>query len=487
MDPSVRDARIEGLALLGAPRVKAMLRFFLSVIAALSCWIASVAASGVVVSGNSFVVTTDGGLVFTETSSRVNLESTSPDVTSMKFNGIKTQSNNGMRSQISSGIGASCSWVQGDNENNNIIITCTTSTLTQYYVARQNDPAIHMSNHSLAPQPSPLWASFASNVAAWMIIPGTGYESSSGGPFMRDINNQNNGDQELYFYMNSSHTQTEAFRQGFHGPYALWFTTGATPAIFDTTFWATLPNISAFVAQTARGRVIGKASNFRATFSTLISIGWTNSAAEYWVSPFMKPGTYIMTLYEVELAVGSTAVTVSAGGTTTANIASSLKVICPSTPIWTIGNYDGTPRGFLNADAATSFPMAIFQAIGPVTIRTILTSSQIGTRILAITTTLAFAGGCPVVSVGSFIPLSPNDPDSRGVTRRTWRGEREFQYLLTRRQNILYTYAIPAGAIVVGTNTITISVASGSSGATFLSPNIIFDALWFFWAMLNTN
>jgi rhamnogalacturonan endolyase len=85
-----------------------------------------------------------------------------------------------------------------------------------------------------------------------MIIPGTGYE------FMRDINNQNSGDwQELYFYMNSGHTQTETFRQGFHGPYALWFTADATPANFDTTFWATLPNISGFVAQTARGRVIG--------------------------------------------------------------------------------------------------------------------------------------------------------------------------------------------------------------------------------------
>ncbi|KAJ7331393.1 Rhamnogalacturonase B, N-terminal-domain-containing protein [Mycena albidolilacea] len=344
-----------------------MLRFFLSVVAALSCWIASVAAFGLVVSGNSFIVTTDGGLVFT-------VESTSGDITSMKFNGIETQSNNGKRSQISSGIGASCSWVQGGNEDNYIIITCTTSTLTQYYVARRNDPAIHMGTFttveftvgefcfiarlSTATLPNGFPVSnivggtaiegtdvylvsgqtrtkfyssrqflddqvhgvTGSNVAAWMIIPGTGYESSSGDMFMRDINNQNSDDQELYFYMNSGHTQTEAFRQGFHGPYVLC-----------------LP-------PTARGRVIGKASNFRAAFSTLISIGWSNSAAEYWVrtdtsgnyvSPFMKPGTHTMTtmfadvsdlMYEVELAVGSTTVTVSAGGATTANIASSLKV-----------------------------------------------------------------------------------------------------------------------------------------------------------------
>jgi rhamnogalacturonan endolyase len=36
-------------------------------------------------------------------------------------------------------------------------------------------------------------------VAAWMIIPSTGYESASGGPFMRDIDNQGGAQQELYY------------------------------------------------------------------------------------------------------------------------------------------------------------------------------------------------------------------------------------------------------------------------------------------------
>ncbi|KAJ6540905.1 hypothetical protein DFH09DRAFT_1368531 [Mycena vulgaris] len=107
---------------------------------------------------------------------------------------------------------------------------------------------------------------------------------------MRDIDNQNGGDQE-----------------GFHGPYALWFTTGAAPsAALNTTFWATLGTISGFVAEAGRGRVTGKASNFRSAHSTLLSIGWSNSAD-------------------------------SAGN------------FLPTT-IWTIGDYDGTPRGFLNAD-----------------------------------------------------------------------------------------------------------------------------------------
>ncbi|KAJ6499472.1 polysaccharide lyase family 4, domain III-domain-containing protein [Mycena vulgaris] len=75
-------------------------------------------------------------------------------------------------------------------------------------------------------------------------------------------------------------------------------------------------------------------------------------------------------------------------------------------------------------------------------------------------TTLAFGGARPVVSVGSFtsaVPPAPSQPDSRGVTHGTWRGN-----------NILYTYAIPSGTLVAGSNTITISVASGSSGDTFL-------------------
>lgn len=32
-----------------------------------------------------------------------------------------------------------------------------------------------------------------SGIGVWMIIPGVGYEGSSGGPFFRDINNQGGG------------------------------------------------------------------------------------------------------------------------------------------------------------------------------------------------------------------------------------------------------------------------------------------------------
>lgn len=58
-----------------------------------------------------------------------------------------------------------------------------------------------------------------------MIMPGVAYETSSGGPFMRDINGQTSDDeQELYWYMNSGHVRTEPWRFGLMGPYAMTFT-----------------------------------------------------------------------------------------------------------------------------------------------------------------------------------------------------------------------------------------------------------------------
>jgi len=43
--------------------------------------------------------------------------------------------------------------------------------------------------------------------------------------------------------------------------------------------------------------------------------------------------------------------------------------------------------------------------------------------------------------------------------------------------NTTYTFTIPASALKAGANTASISVLSGSTGATFLSPNFVFDAV----------
>ncbi|KAJ7347509.1 polysaccharide lyase family 4 protein, partial [Mycena albidolilacea] len=514
-----------------------------------------VSGFGLTASGTLWTVTTDGGLVFT-------VQSTNGDITSLLYNGIQAQDPT-KSSQLSSGLGtASCSWVQTGTGCR----PSTTSTLTQYYVAQRGVAAIHMATYTTAeptvgelryiarllhtavpngiPQSNTVGGTAieasdvylvsgqtrskfysgvqfindqvhgvtGSGIGVYMIIPGVGYESSSGGPFFKDINNQGSVQQELYFCTcrsNSGHTQTEANRMGLHGPYALWFTTGAAPSgTVDTSFWGTLGAVSGLVLPAARGFVEGKAIGVPAAYAADTVVGWSNSVAQYWAranaatgdffSPAMKPGTYTMTVYKGELAVGSQVVLVNAGTTISSNIHDT-SVDDTTTYIWQIGEFDGMPTGFLNADmiqtmhpsdsrmhiwgpvtftvgqqAIGFFPMAIFQGIGPVTIRFALQPGQGGARTLKIATTLAFAGGRPVVSVNTWnssIPAAPSQPDSRGVTRGVYRGN-----------NIEYTYAIPTGILFTGStiNVITISVASGSSGDTFLSPNIVFDALALF-------
>ncbi|KAF9447821.1 polysaccharide lyase family 4 protein [Macrolepiota fuliginosa MF-IS2] len=504
------------------------------------------AAFGLTESGNIYTVDTNAGLVF-------KVDKTTGDITSLLYNGIEAQDQSGKHSQINSGIGASCSWVRTGNSDNYIKISCSASGITQYYIAKYNDPAVHMATYissepsvgelryisrlSKSAVPNGLTVSevnggtaiegsdvyslngqtrskfyssrqfiddqvhgvTGSGIGVYMIVPGVGYESASGGPFFRDIDNQGSAQQELYFYMNSGHTQTESYRTGLHGPYALWFTTGSTPSgSIDTSFWEGL-GISEYIPLASRGRVSGTASGFPSSYANYMSVGWSNSQAQYWVrtdssgafeSPRMKPGTYTMTLYKMELAVASKSVTVSANAATSASIASTE---ANPTVIWQIGDLDGTPRGFLNADkietmhpsdsrmsswgpltfsvgsSVSSFPMALFKAVGPVTINFSLGSSQIGARTLEIATTLAFAGGRPQVTVNGWVgpaPPVPSQPDSRGVTRGTWRGN-----------NNLYTISIPSGTLVSGTNTIVINVISGSSGDNFLSPNVVLDAI----------
>ncbi|KAH7101586.1 polysaccharide lyase family 4 protein [Auriculariales sp. MPI-PUGE-AT-0066] len=531
-----------------------MLTPFFSVLFVVLPLISCVASFGLVESGNNYVVTTDGGLIFT-------VEKTSGDVTSLVYNGVEVQSSN-KRSHVASGIGATCSWLRGGNSNNYILITCITSTATQYYMARYKDAAVHMATytngwtyselryiarlkHSVmstgytastiagsssivedddvfnvgSQTRSKFYSSrqfiddaiagpvSGSGVYAWMIKPGmTSFEGSSGGPFFRDIDNQNGDtDNEIYFYMNSAHTQTEALRQGFHGPYALTFTNGTTPSTFDHfPIWDQFSsNLSGYTTQAGRGRVTGQATGFPSSDASYITVGFSNSAAQYWVrtntsgnfvSPYMKPGTYTMTLYRVELAIATSSVTVSAGGTVSQNIASA-----ETTPsyIWKIGALDGTPRGFLNADkietmhpsdarmsswsgitytvgstADASFPMSLFQNISSVTVKFNLTSSQTGARTLVIATTLSYGGGRPAVVVNSWsgsVPAAPVKIDSRGVTRGTWRGYNE-----------RYTWSVPSGTLVTGSNTLTITVASGSGGSGYLSPNFVFDSVYLY-------
>lgn len=323
------------------------------------------------------------------------------------------------------------------------------------------------------------------------------HESSSGGPFFRDINSNNGGVYtSLTHYMNSGHVQTEAYRMGLHGPYALTFTTSGAPSLsdFDFSFFAKL-SLKGYVADSARGFASGIASGVGSDYQTVVH--WFNSEAQYWTyassdgsykSPAMKPGTYTMKLYQTELEVASQSVTINAGSTTTSNIASTLKA--PTERIWTIGTCDGQPTGFLNADkqsrmhpsdsrmsawgpatytigtsSPANMPMALFQDVNsPQKISFSSTSSKAAT--LRIRTTLDFSSARPSVTVNSWsgkLPAAPKKIDSRGVTRGAYSGLGEF-----------YEFAIPDGVLVAnGSNTVSISVLAGSGGEGFLSANFV--------------
>ncbi|KAF8993461.1 polysaccharide lyase family 4 protein [Hymenopellis radicata] len=434
---------------------------------------------------------TGGGLVVT-------IDTSNGDITSIDFDGTELQDSSKF-TQLSSGLGSAA--VSSTVDNDVGVVTISTDTITHYYIIRSGENTIYIGTHASAePEvgelrfiarlnkdalPNGVTASeveggavvegsdvflvdgqtrskFYSSVrfiedqvhgvtgdgvGAYIIIPGVGYETSSGGPFFRDIDNQGSAQQEIYFYMNSNHEQTETYRTGFFGPYALAVTTGSAPSgDLDTSFMADL-GLEGYVPASDRGSVSGTYSG------TLdgedVTIGFKNDDAQYWASASggsfsrdsMKPGTYTATLYQGELAAGTGSVTVSEGGTASLALTSSLDT--PDT-IWSIGTVDGTPSGFLNADliesmhpsddrmhawgpvtftvgssADAAFPMAQFKDVNdPTTILwTASSSSEIGARTLRIRTTSAFAGGRPRVAVNGWTSDAPSAPTAVTVER----------------------------------------------------------------------
>jgi hypothetical protein len=231
-------------------------------------------------------------------------------------------------------------------------------------------------------------------------------------------------------------------------------------------------------------------------------VGFENTNAQYWAvvssngiysTPLMKPGTYTVFLYKGELEVATNSVTVSAGQTNTLNLASS-----ETSPnyVFKIGEWDGAPNGFLNADKiivmhpsdvrmdpwgpltytvgdpVNTFPMACWQTNNsPVTIHFDLSSLPTNNLTLRACITCAYAGGRPKPTVNSYTPSSnpspSSQPSSRSLTIGTYRGN-----------NWLYTFSIPASAFVLGQNTLILNIISGSGSiGSFLNPGCAFDAV----------
>ncbi|MEV0178675.1 rhamnogalacturonan lyase B N-terminal domain-containing protein [Streptomyces sp. NPDC050625] len=353
------------------------------------------------------------------------------------------------------------------------------------------------------------------SVGLWIVR--SNHEKASGGPFYRSLLRHQSADGGgLYEILYYGENQTEPERYGLQGPYVIAFTDGGAPSssLYPgtlTTPWADGLGISGYVPASGRGRVagVGIAGRNRAYAYT---VGLANSAAQYWGSARSSdgyfsvagvlPGTYTLTVHKGELAVYSTSVTVSAGTTTTLDTITVPSTNDPgnATAIWRIGDWNGTPGGFKNADLMTyahpsdvraaswtgnvvigsgtetsAFPCYLWKDVNSgLLVYFRLTAAQAAaSHTLRIGVTTAYANGRPQVVVNdtwtSSVPSPPTQPSTRSLTVGSYRGN-----------NHTYTYSIPASAWRTDTgqyNVLKINVVSGSGTTGFLSAGTSVDAL----------
>jgi rhamnogalacturonan endolyase len=503
---------------------------------------------GVTSASGVLTVDTGAGLVF-----KVKANG---DISSIKYKGGAELQDQTKGSHIGSGLG-SATVVSYTVDGSVAKITLTTSTLVHYLLVRAGENTIYMGTYVTA-EPSvgelrwitrlqgkyfstvPAESDLRDNIGAIESsdifgmadgttrskyygnqramdlslrgVTGTGIgaymvygnrESSSGGPFYRDIQNQSGTDAEVYNYMNSGHAQTEAWRMGFHGPYALVFTDGSTPAIPDMS-WMESQNLLGWVPAAQRGKVTGRGL-FGFDLAHRFTVGFANSAAQYWTvakapngnftTPAMKPGIYTMTVYKDERALYTSQVNVGSASTTTLEPITLTGDPDKDAAVWRIGNWDGTPLEFLNGPSinlrhpsdprnaswgpvsyTVGSPYSMFPAAqwktgvnSSTTVSFVLAPDQVKNHTIRIGITAAYEGGRPGIKVNNWngpVPVASSQPDSRSLTTGNYRGN-----------NKMYTVSVPASAFVAGTNTLTIGVTSGSSGTAFLSPAFAFDAL----------
>jgi rhamnogalacturonan endolyase len=345
----------------------------------------------------------------------------------------------------------------------------------------------------------------ATSASAGMYIVRDNNEGNSGGPFYRSLLNQTTDtNQELTYIVNYGEAQTEPYRLNVLNTYTLVFTNGAAPAALDTSWFANM-GLSGYVGAAGRGGVAGVGINGRDP-NAAYTVGFSNANAQYWAnstgangyysSTGMRPGSYTMKVYKNELAVDTRTVTVTAGATTTLNTITIGADPGATTALWRIGTWDGSPQEFVNgsklttmhpsdvrmsswvtpayvvgtSSAATGFPAYQWKSVnGTVTIRFNLAQAQIGNYQLRAGITTAFSNARPLAKVNALtfaVPAPSSQPGTRTLTVGTYRGN-----------NTTFTYDIPASALVVGQNELTLSPASGSTGTTYLSPGLSWDAV----------
>ncbi|MFG3718595.1 rhamnogalacturonan lyase B N-terminal domain-containing protein [Streptomyces massasporeus] len=354
----------------------------------------------------------------------------------------------------------------------------------------------------------------AGGVGLWMVR--SNHEKAAGGPFYRSLLRHQSADGGgLYEILHYGQNQTEAQRFGLQGPYVIAFTDGGAPssALYAgtlTTPWADSLGIAGYVPASGRGKVAGVGISGRNT-AYPYTVGLANPSAQYWGPARSSdgwfslsgvlPGTYTLTVYKGELAVYTTSVSVSAGGTTTLNTIAIPSSNDPSNAaaIWRIGDWNGTPGGFKNADLMThahpsdtraaswtgnvvvgngetaAFPCYLWKDVNSgILVYFKLTAAQAAAaHTLRIGVTTAYANGRPQVTVNdawtSAIPAPPTQPDTRSLTNGSYRGN-----------NHTFTYSVPASAWKTDTsqyNVLRIDVVSGSGASGFLSAGTAVDAI----------
>lgn len=326
-------------------------------------------------------------------------------------------------------------------------------------------------------------------------------------------------------------------RLGLQGPSVLHFTdNGAAPNhnLFSRNAnwdWFDSLEIEDWVPASRRGAVAGVGlANMKSGFQYVV--GLKNDQAQYWTIATgawrignALPGTYTLTVYKgvspgiplspfstpqktanqhlaQELEVHTSTVSIAAGSTATRN---TITLVDPNdTPaIWRIGDWDGTPRGFLNfqdtpmkptymhpsdsrlanwkvgnfiigTTPISGFPAYIWKDINnDYLVYFRLTDAQLarGAKI-RVGVTQGQAGGRPTVAVNAWaakLPADKGQGDTRSLTVGTYRGN-----------NYVYEFDVPASAWVASAREyqiLKITVISGKTAAGYLSPAVSFDAV----------
>ncbi|KAH7113251.1 Rhamnogalacturonase B, N-terminal-domain-containing protein [Dendryphion nanum] len=354
------------------------------------------------------------------------------------------------------------------------------------------------------------------NVGMYLIR--SNHEKASGGPFFRSlVRRGGSGGPDLYdiYHYNMGHT--DVLRLGLQGPSVLHFTdNGAAPnsnlfARKADLGWFDGLEIDGWVPSSKRGAVAGVGlTNMKSGYSYVV--GLKSDTAQYWATAAQSggawrvagvlPGTYTLTVYKSELEVHTSTVTITAGSTATKNT-----ITCAdpqdTTAIWRIGDWDGTPKGFLNFEdtpmkptymhpsdtrlanwdsanfivgttRTNGFPGYIWKDVNnDHLVYFKLSAAQISQSFkIRIGVTEGLAGGRPTISVNSWtgaLPAQKSQGDTRSLTVGTYRGN-----------NYIYDWTVPASAWLKDAGSyqvLKISVISGKTATGYLSPGISVDAI----------